>query len=171
MGPQGKSRGPHGQITWAPRGNHVGPQGKSRGPHGENTWAPRGNHVEELKQKMAEHSGAAAFFTGDGIDAYGDIIKDIMPEKSYVFAEEDLRYQHAESVARIALKKAVAGNILTYSELMPEYMRLAEAEQRLRAGTLSGSLSMWGRHCATKRRAARAANGTIWPRDFPWGPT
>ena len=26
----GKSRGPPGEITWAPRGNHVGPTGKSR---------------------------------------------------------------------------------------------------------------------------------------------
>ena len=29
-----QSRGPPGEITWAPRGNHVGPQGKSRGPPG-----------------------------------------------------------------------------------------------------------------------------------------
>ena len=45
VGTQGKSRGPHPEITWAPRGNHVGPQGKSRGHPGEITWAPRGNHV------------------------------------------------------------------------------------------------------------------------------
>ena len=31
-----------GEITCAPRGNHVGPQGKSRGPPGEITWAARG---------------------------------------------------------------------------------------------------------------------------------
>ena len=43
--PRGKSRGPHGEITWAPRGNHVGPTGKSRGPPGEITCALRGNHV------------------------------------------------------------------------------------------------------------------------------
>ena len=36
-GSQGKSRGPHPEITWAPRGNHVGPTRKSRGPHGEIT--------------------------------------------------------------------------------------------------------------------------------------
>ena len=41
----GKSRGPPGAITWAPRGNHVGHLGQSRGPPGESTWAPRGNHV------------------------------------------------------------------------------------------------------------------------------
>ena len=93
--------------------------------------------LEELRQKLAEHSGAAAFFTGDGIDAYSDIIESTMPEGSFIFADEDLRYQHAESVAVIAHRKADAGETLTYDELMPEYMRLAEAEQRLRAGTLS----------------------------------
>ena len=93
--------------------------------------------LEGLISLMAGQSGAVAFFTGDGIDAYGDIIEKTMPEGSYVFADEDLRYQHAESVARIALRKAAAGDILTFNELMPEYMRLAEAEQRLRAGTLS----------------------------------
>ena len=56
---------------------------------------------------------------------------------AYVFADEDLRYQHAQSVAAIALRRAAAGEILTYDRLMPEYMRLAEAEQRLKAGTLS----------------------------------
>ena len=91
----------------------------------------------ELKAKMAEYDGAVAFFTGDGIDAYGDIIESIMPEGSYVLADEDLRYQHAESAAVIALRKAASGDTLTYNGLMPEYMRLAEAEQRLRAGTLS----------------------------------
>lgn len=93
--------------------------------------------LEELKARMAEHEGAAAFFTGDGIDAYGEIIESIMPEGSYAFADEGSRYQHSESVAKAALRKALAGKTLSYNELMPEYMRLAEAEQRLRAGTLS----------------------------------
>ena len=93
--------------------------------------------LDLLKEKAACYDGATCFFTGDGIDAYEDIIKDAMSEGSYVFAGEELRYQHAESVARIALKKAKAGKVLGYNELMPEYMRLAEAEQRLKAGTLS----------------------------------
>ena len=39
-------RGPHGEITWVPRGNHVGPTGKSRGSHPEITWAQIGRaHV------------------------------------------------------------------------------------------------------------------------------
>ena len=92
--------------------------------------------LEELVRRTADN-GAKVFFTGDGIDAYMDIIESTMREGSYVLADEDIRYQHAESVARIALRRAKAGQTLSYNELMPEYMRLAEAEQRLRAGTLS----------------------------------
>lgn len=95
--------------------------------------------IEELLEKLSGMTaeGAKVFFTGDGIDAYRDIIESTMSSDSYVLADEDIRYQHAESVARIALRRAKAGQVLSYNELMPEYMRLAEAEQRLRAGTLS----------------------------------
>lgn len=88
-------------------------------------------------QSLKDMLGNAVYFTGDGIDAYKEIIESSLPEGLYTFADEDLRYQHAESVARMALRKAKAGKGLSYNELMPEYMRLAEAEQRLRAGTLS----------------------------------
>lgn len=93
--------------------------------------------LKELKKIQAGYSGASAYFTGDGIDAYGDIIEDVMPAGSYLFAEEAVRYQNAESVAAIALEKARAGETVSYDDLLPEYMRLAEAEQRLKAGTLS----------------------------------
>lgn len=93
--------------------------------------------LEALKALTAEHEGAVVFFTGDGIDAYADIIESTLAEGSYVFADEASRYQHSGSVAEAALAKAASGDTLTYNGLMPEYMRLAEAEQRLRAGTLS----------------------------------
>ncbi|MBQ3428736.1 MAG: tRNA (adenosine(37)-N6)-threonylcarbamoyltransferase complex dimerization subunit type 1 TsaB [Mogibacterium sp.] len=88
-------------------------------------------------QSLKDMLGNAVFFTGDGIDAYKEIIESSLPDGLYTFAGEELRYQHAESVARIALRKAKADRVLSYNELMPEYMRLAEAEQRLKAGTLS----------------------------------
>lgn len=88
-------------------------------------------------QSLKDMLGNAVFFTGDGIDAYKEIIESSLPDGLYTFAGEELRYQHAESVARIALRKAKADKVLSYNELMPEYMRLAEAEQRLKAGTLS----------------------------------
>lgn len=93
--------------------------------------------LEELKKMQDGRSGASAYFTGDGIDAYGGIIEEMLPAGSYLFAEEDVRYQSAESVAAIALEKARAGETVSYDDLLPEYMRLAEAEQRLKAGTLS----------------------------------
>ena len=42
-----------------------------------------------------------------------------------------------EIEAPFVARKAQAGQTVDCNELMPEYMRLAEAEQRLRAGTLS----------------------------------
>lgn len=93
--------------------------------------------LEQLKKIQAGRSGAPAYFTGDGIDAYIGIIEDMLPAGSYLFAEEAVRYQSAESVAAIALEKARSGETVSYDDLLPEYMRLAEAEQRLKAGTLS----------------------------------
>ena len=55
-------------------------------------------------------------------------------------ADEDIRYQDAESVAQIALGKAMRGDTLGYDDLLPEYMRLAEAEMRLKEGTLSDKI-------------------------------
>ena len=88
-------------------------------------------------QSLKDMLGNAIYFTGDGIDAYKEIIEQSLPEGTYAFAPEEIRYQHSESVAGIALRKVKAGRTLGYNELMPEYMRLAEAEQRLKAGTLS----------------------------------
>ena len=96
--------------------------------------------LAELGTKLAENDGSVAFFTGDGIDAYGDIIESSLPEGSYILAGEDIRYQSAEAVTVIALAKANAGETAAYDGLLPEYMRLAEAEQRLKAGTLSDKI-------------------------------
>ena len=99
--------------------------------------------LEELTAKCAE-TGGRVFFTGDGIDAYRDIIEEAFAAKnmqdSLILADEKIRYQSAETVARIALARAAAGKVLTYDELLPEYMRLSEAEQRLREGTLSDKI-------------------------------
>ncbi len=92
--------------------------------------------LEILKGKCSSGEGKV-LFTGDGADAYGNIIKDTMPAGSFAIADEGVRYQHSEAVASIALLKAVKGKTVTYNGLLPEYMRLAEAEQRFRDGTLS----------------------------------
>ena len=95
--------------------------------------AEAGGRVSSLSGML----GNAVYFTGDGIDAYKEIIEGALPKGTYAFAGEEIRYQNAGSVAKIALAKAKAGDTVSYNELLPEYMRLAEAEQRLKAGTLS----------------------------------
>ena len=40
----------HGEITWAPMGNHVGPHGKSRGPPWAITWALWGSSIHGIFQ-------------------------------------------------------------------------------------------------------------------------
>lgn len=102
--------------------------------------------IEELLEIVTGKisDGSKVLFTGDGIDAYEEIIREAFAEAGMddqlMMAEPDLRYQDAASVAEIAMTSALAGNILGYEELLPDYMRLSEAEQRLREGTLSDKI-------------------------------
>ena len=82
-----------------------------------------------------------AYFIGDGIDAYEEIIVGLDSSADFVFAAEENRYQHASTVAGLALAMAAMGRTVNYDELLPEYMRLAEAEQRIKEGTLSDKIS------------------------------
>ena len=70
-------------------------------------------------------------FYGDGVDAYGDSLE------GYRTASEEKRYQTAELAAKVALEKYGKGQLLDYEELLPDYMRMAEAEQKLKDGTLA----------------------------------
>jgi tRNA threonylcarbamoyladenosine biosynthesis protein TsaB len=95
--------------------------------------------IEEIIEKLKPFG--RIYFTGDGVDAYGDIIRESDIGFRAEFAPEEIRYQHASTVAGLALIKADAGETVSYDELLPEYMRLAEAEQRLKEGTLSDKIS------------------------------
>ena len=94
--------------------------------------------IEELLESCNNRS--KIYFVGDGIDAYQSIIEEKLPAESYVFAPLELRYQDAGSVAELAREEALAGREMSYENLLPNYMRLAEAEQRLREGTLSSKI-------------------------------
>ena len=52
-------------------------------------------------------------------------------EKRETIAPEAARFQSAASVARLAKDMLEAGLETDYEELMPDYMRKAEAERRL----------------------------------------
>lgn len=106
--------------------------------------------IEDLLGGITEilRDGEKVFFTGDGIDAYQDIMTDAFASRGIadqlVMADEQIRYQDAADAARIAFRYAATGRTVSYDELMPEYMRLSEAEQRLREGTLSDKIRKAG---------------------------
>ena len=98
--------------------------------------------VLEIVKNQVKEDGRPVIFYGDGIDAYEDKIleslseKLMLLEKDYFFAPAEVRYQNAAAVGRLAYEKVKAGEELHYNDLHPEYMRKAEAEEKLAAGQL-----------------------------------
>lgn len=92
--------------------------------------------IEDLLSEIQKREGITAF-VGDGIDAYESIIRETLPEGKFLFAEKNVRYQNARFAAEIAARKALSGDVCSYEELLPNYMRKSEAEIRLEEGTLS----------------------------------
>ena len=101
--------------------------------------------IEVYKSKM-EPDGWKLIFFGDGVDAYE---KDIIgalgepgpgPEAHFEFAPESDRYQDAASVGKWAVERLrQCGGIdctVDFENLLPDYMRRAEAEQKLESGEL-----------------------------------
>lgn len=72
------------------------------------------------------------YMMGDGVDTCGGKIEEIRTS-GVVFAPEEIRYQRAEEVAAIGVRQYLAGESVAFDLLEPEYMRMAEAERKLRA--------------------------------------
>lgn len=77
-------------------------------------------------------------FFGDGVDSYGEILKEAFEGTGirYRFAPEEIRYQDAREIAKAGLREYEQSRTVSYGELLPEYMREAEAETKLKAGEL-----------------------------------
>lgn len=81
---------------------------------------------------------------GDGVDAYAEKIEELCRGRNF---EMKSRYQDAAGVCEMAADMisdpATFGDRLdlTYDRLEPEYMRMTEAEQRLRDGTLGKGIA------------------------------
>lgn len=74
---------------------------------------------------------------GDAVDAYGKKIQDIRTE-GISMAEEDVRYQHADTVALMAAELFKQGATVNYENLKPDYMRIPEAERKLKEQKAAG---------------------------------
>jgi tRNA threonylcarbamoyladenosine biosynthesis protein TsaB len=100
------------------------------------------DEVLDVAKNKILSTGLQIKFFGDGIDAYSQlIIEDLEKagyekESDFFFAHQDYRYQDAVSVGYLAYGKALAGDVCSFENLLPDYMRKAEAEQKLEAGQL-----------------------------------
>lgn len=98
------------------------------------------------KEEM-EPLGYKILFFGDGIDAYEKDIVEALgtsgseQEPCFEFAPKEDRYQDAVSVGRWAVERlrqcgCIDGCTVDFENLLPDYMRRAEAEQKLESGEL-----------------------------------
>lgn len=101
-----------------------------------------GDVLDVIKTK-AFTAGKKVIFFGDGTEAYGERIDEELGKAGakrgadYFFAGEEIRYQDAPSAGLLATEKIKLGQTVDSPEdLLPDYMRKAEAEQKLEAGTL-----------------------------------
>ena len=97
--------------------------------------------LDALAQKVLPNGKKVKFY-GDGIDAYEAQIRSYFDDlgyreaKDYVFAEPEERYQSAAAAAYAAMDRIADGKAVSFEQLLPDYMRKAEAEVKLAAGQL-----------------------------------
>ena len=86
--------------------------------------------IEEFMEQVKDYD--KVYMMGDGVDTCGGKIEEIRTG-GIGFAPEEIRYQRAEEVAVLGAAGYKAGRSVEFEALRPEYMRLAEAERKLRA--------------------------------------
>ena len=75
-----------------------------------------------------------AVFFGDGCDAYRETLENSgLP---HVFAPQNVKFQLAHADLNLALELYEEGQLTDCYNAQPEYLRLAEAERKLKAGAL-----------------------------------
>lgn len=95
--------------------------------NGRNILPPGPYMLEDVLNKVNEE-GINPKFYGDGIDAYRDKLE------AYELAPVSERYPRADLVVKMAKESELE---VDYQNLLPDYMRETEAEQKLRDGTLA----------------------------------
>lgn len=85
--------------------------------------------IEEFLEKAARYE--RVLLLGDAADVCSEKIKLLRPEGTET-APEDIRYQDAVTVAELGSKLLTETGGMKYSDVKPDYMRIAEAERKLR---------------------------------------
>lgn len=107
--------------------------------YGGGYFLKNGYPVEEIKAGpyMLEEFLAKAeqydriLLLGDAIDVYGEKIKEVRPLGTET-VPDDIKYQDAVSVVKLGAKLYDEKGGIEYNQVEPNYMRLAEAERKLR---------------------------------------
>ena len=99
--------------------------------------------VEEFMDAILAKGITEVLFMGDGIDKYQSLIEDLHRDKemdscSIRYADAPVRYQDADTVAYLGAKAAAAGKLCGFEQLKPNYMRMAEAERKLKEKQKNG---------------------------------
>ena len=89
---------------------------------------------EYLEKLNAVQGKQTAIFYGDGVDAYLSDLQNY--SRPVLFADEEFRTQRASCTARLAVKMFKEGKIQDAFTAEPEYLRAAEAERKLKDGSL-----------------------------------
>ena len=90
------------------------------------------DYLEKLSALCKD--GSVCVFFGDGCGVYREALESCgLP---HVFAPEEHRFQKAYAVLRLAEQLYAEGQLTDCYHAQPEYLRLAEAERKLKAGEL-----------------------------------
>ena len=92
--------------------------------NGEMIIKPCALPIEELLLKLGD---GEVTFVGDGVDVYKDIIKE--KNNKAVFAPVNRRYQRGLSICAIADEMAQKGQLSSFEEVSPVYLRVSQAER------------------------------------------
>ena len=84
---------------------------------------------DELKADLEKYSEQNIIVVGDGADIFYPTVKNF---RNIKIANSINRYQNAVSVAFAALEMLNLGNTKDYSQLLPVYLRLPQAERELK---------------------------------------
>ena len=103
------------------------------GNDGSEILAPGPYMLDEVLEVAEEYDDIKWY--GDGVIAYADRLS------SMNIADVDEINQSADMVCRCACLKLKAGELLAFAQLEPEYMRLPEAEQKLKDGRLAEEMA------------------------------
>lgn len=94
--------------------------------------------LEKIKN-AAKGTDDKFIFYGDGIDSYRDIMEEFLSKEkiNYEFIDEEQRYQNAKLTIIEGLQKYIRGEYPdSFDKVLPNYMRMAEAEKKLKDGSL-----------------------------------